>query len=51
MTCLIGREIYKIIKEDVNNACDNLIKKANELGVKVIDENEFLSWIDQNGIN
>ena len=27
------------------------LKKANELGVKVIDENEFLSWIDQNGIN
>lgn len=25
-------EIYKIIKEDINNACDNLIKRANELG-------------------
>ena len=27
------------------------LKKANELGVKVIDENEFLSWIDNNGVN
>ena len=25
-------EIYTIIKEDINNACDNLIKRANELG-------------------
>ena len=25
-------EIYTIIKEDINNACDNLIKRSNELG-------------------
>ena len=25
-------EIYKIIRDDINNACDNLIKRANELG-------------------
>ena len=25
-------EIYTIIKEDIDNACDNLIKRANELG-------------------
>ena len=25
-------EIYTIIKENINNACDNLIKRANELG-------------------
>ena len=25
-------EIYKIVKDDINNACDNLIKRANELG-------------------
>ncbi len=25
-------EIYTIIKQDINNACDNLIKRANELG-------------------
>ncbi len=25
-------EIYSIVKEDISNACDNLIRKANELG-------------------
>ena len=27
-----NEEYLKILKEDINNACDNLIKRANELG-------------------